>query len=89
VPAFGFAVSPQRKNSAAWVFTGDTSPNPVLWRRLTGMRIAHRVIETDFSDDEQQLAQRDGEVQAVMDQIESQTMRHSASALHGVQVFAL
>ena len=30
-----------------------------------------------------------GEVEAVMQQIESQTMRHSASALHSGQVFTL
>jgi cAMP phosphodiesterase len=81
------------------------------------MRIAHLVIETAFSDDEQQLARisshlcpttlarelaqldgevavhithiKPGEVEAVMSQIESQTMRHSASALHSGQVFTL
>ena len=118
VPAVGFAITPEGGGEhGAWVFTGDTGPNPALWRRLTGMRIAHLVIETAFSDDEQQLArisshlcpttlsrelaQLDGEVQvhithikpgevdAVMSQIDSQTMRHSASALHGGQVFTL
>jgi ribonuclease BN (tRNA processing enzyme) len=117
VPAVGFAVTPEVNASGAWVFTGDTGPNPALWRRLTGLRIAHLVIETAFSDDEQQLArisahlcpttlarelaQLDGEVQvhithikpgevaAVMSQIEGQTMRHRASALHSGQVFTL
>jgi ribonuclease BN (tRNA processing enzyme) len=117
VPAVGFAVSAEGKDSGAWVFTGDTGPNPALWRRLTGMRIAHLVIETAFSDDEQQLARisshlcpttlarelaqldgevavhithiKPGEVAAVMSQIEGQTMRHSASALHSGQVFDL
>jgi cAMP phosphodiesterase len=117
VPAVGFAVTPEDNANGAWVFTGDTGPNPALWRRLTGLRIAHLVIETAFSDDEQQLArisahlcpttlarelaQLDGEVQvhithikpgevaAVMSQIEGQTMRHRASALHSGQVFTL
>ncbi len=118
VPAVGFAVSPEGGGeSGAWVFTGDTGPNPALWRHLTGMRIAHLVIETAFSDDEQQLARisshlcpttlarelaqlegevqvhithiKPGEVNAVMRQIEAQTMRHSASALHSGQVFTL
>jgi ribonuclease BN (tRNA processing enzyme) len=118
VPAVGFAVSPEGGGeSGAWVFTGDTGPNPALWRRLTGMRIAHLVIETAFSDDEQQLARisshlcpttlarelaqlegevqvhithiKPGEVDAVMQQIEAQTMRHSASALHSGKVFTL
>jgi hypothetical protein len=69
------------------------------------MRIAHLVIETTFSDDEQQLARelaqldgeaqvhvnhiKPGEVEAVMQQIESQTMRHGASALHSGQMFNL
>lgn len=56
VPAVGFAVTGPTPGRGAWVFTGDTGPNPALWRRLTGMTIAHLVIETAFSDDEQQLA---------------------------------
>jgi ribonuclease BN (tRNA processing enzyme) len=116
VPAVGFALTPEGGREA-WVFTGDTGPNPALWRRLTGMRIAHLVIETAFSDDEQalarvsshlcpttlarELAQLDGEVQvhithikpgeveAVMGQIEGQTMRHRASALRSGQVFTV
>jgi cAMP phosphodiesterase len=56
VPAVGFAITGPGPTKGAWVFTGDTGPNPALWRRLTGMTIAHLVIETAFSDDEQQLA---------------------------------
>ncbi|MDH4061241.1 MAG: 3',5'-cyclic-nucleotide phosphodiesterase [Aquincola sp.] len=56
VPAVGFAVTGTAGGKGAWVFTGDTGPNPALWRRLTGLTIAHLVIETAFSDDEQQLA---------------------------------
>lgn len=53
VPAVGFAVlAPQ----GAWVFTGDTSPNPALWTRLQHLRVAHLVIETAFRNDEHQLA---------------------------------
>lgn len=39
-----------------WVYTGDTGPNPALWERLRSMQVAHLVIETAFSDTEQQLA---------------------------------
>jgi len=56
VPAVGFAVMGPPGGKGAWVFTGDTGPNPALWLRLTGLTIAHLVIETAFSDDEQQLA---------------------------------
>ncbi len=56
VPAVGFAVMGPPGGKGAWVFTGDTGPNPALWRRLTGLTIAHLVIETAFSDDEQHLA---------------------------------
>jgi cAMP phosphodiesterase len=56
VPAVGFAITGPEPGKGAWVFTGDTGPNAGLWRRLTGMTIAHLVIETAFSDDEQQLA---------------------------------
>jgi ribonuclease BN (tRNA processing enzyme) len=54
VPAVGFAVD----GGAAgwWVYTGDTGPNPALWRRLKEMKVAHLVIETAFSDEERQLA---------------------------------
>jgi ribonuclease BN (tRNA processing enzyme) len=117
VPAVGFAITPEGSGAGAWVFTGDTGPNPALWRRLTGLRIAHLVIETAFSDDEQQLARisahlcpttlarelaqldgevqvhithiKPGEVEAVMSQIGSRPMRHSATALHSGQVFTL
>ena len=54
VPAVGFAVDGGR--AGWWVYTGDTGPNPALWRRLKEMKVAHLVIETAFSDEERQLA---------------------------------
>jgi len=54
VPAVGFAV--EGGPAGWWVFTGDTGPNPELWRRLEQMKVAHLVIETAFGDDERQLA---------------------------------
>lgn len=53
VPAVGYAVLAP---AGAWVFTGDTGPNPALWQRLAGMRVAQLVIETAFGDDEIALA---------------------------------
>jgi ribonuclease BN (tRNA processing enzyme) len=53
VPAVGFAVEGAPGH---WVFTGDTGPNPNLWMRLRGMRVAHLVIETAFSDEERTVA---------------------------------
>ena len=53
VPAVGFAVL---ADSGAWVFTGDTGPNPALWQRLRNLSVAHLVIETAFSDEERALA---------------------------------
>jgi cAMP phosphodiesterase len=55
VPAVGFAVD-AGGDRGWWVYTGDTGPNPALWRRLASMKVAHLVIETAFSDDESQLA---------------------------------
>ena len=55
VPAVGFAVRAPR---GAWVYTGDTGPNPALWRRLRDIATAHLVIETAFRNDEQELAAR-------------------------------
>jgi len=58
VPAVGFAVRPGERaaDDGAWVFTGDTGPNPALWERLASMKVACLVIETAFRDDEQLLA---------------------------------
>lgn len=53
VPAVGFAL---QGREGWWVYTGDTGPNPALWRRLADMRVAHLVIETAFSDEESELA---------------------------------
>jgi ribonuclease BN (tRNA processing enzyme) len=54
VPACGFAVDGGEQGH--WVFTGDTGPNPALWRRLAQLKVAHLVIETAFSDEERELA---------------------------------
>jgi ribonuclease BN (tRNA processing enzyme) len=57
VPAVGFAVDGGAASGHAhWVFTGDTGPNPALWRRLAELRLSHLVIETAFSDDEAHVA---------------------------------
>jgi ribonuclease BN (tRNA processing enzyme) len=53
VPAVGYAVL---GSPGAWVFSGDTGPNPELWQRLASMPVAALVIETAFRDDEHVLA---------------------------------
>ncbi len=53
VPAVGYAV---HGNEGAWVFTGDTGPNPALWQRLAQIKLKMLVIETAFGDDEHELA---------------------------------
>jgi ribonuclease BN (tRNA processing enzyme) len=57
VPAVGFAVlgAPVAKKGA-FIFTGDTGPNPALWQRLASLPVAALVIETAFGDDESALA---------------------------------
>lgn len=57
VPAVGYAV---HGSEGAWVFTGDTGPNPALWKRLATMRLRALVIETAFRDDEHELASISG-----------------------------
>ncbi len=42
--------------AGAWVFSGDTGPNPALWARLAQMHVATLVIETAFGDEELELA---------------------------------
>ena len=57
VPAVGFALSVAGDDaSGAWVYSGDTGPNPALWQRLAQMRVATLVIETAFGDDDIELA---------------------------------
>ena len=57
VPAIGFAISRQAPTpQPAWVFSGDTGPNPALWTRLAQMPVATLVIETAFGNDELELA---------------------------------
>lgn len=57
VPGVGFGVeTPQ----GWWVFSGDTGPNPALWRALSGQRIAQLIIETAFGNEEAHLAHISG-----------------------------
>lgn len=57
VPAVGFAVSAAAATpQPAWVFSGDTGPNPALWARLARLPVAALVIETAFGNDEIELA---------------------------------
>jgi ribonuclease BN (tRNA processing enzyme) len=55
VPAWGFALL---AGAGCWVFTGDTGPNPALWRRINELDMSALVIETAFSNREQDLARR-------------------------------
>jgi ribonuclease BN (tRNA processing enzyme) len=57
VPAVGYAVQGPR---GAWVYTGDTGPNPALWAALRGRPISHLVIEIAFSESERALANDSG-----------------------------
>jgi ribonuclease BN (tRNA processing enzyme) len=56
VPAVGYAVLGAVHGQRAWVFTGDTGPNPALWERLAQLPLGALVIETAFRDDEHALA---------------------------------
>jgi len=57
VPACGFALT-TGDGKGSWVFTGDTERNPAFWNRLNQLEVAALVIETAFSDREQDLARR-------------------------------
>jgi cAMP phosphodiesterase len=81
VPAVGFAVlAPEGSGKGAWVFTGDTGPNPALWRRLATMKVEHLVIETAFSDEEEALAKISSHL------CPSMLARELAQLAEGVQV---
>jgi cAMP phosphodiesterase len=53
VAAAGYAIS---AGAGYWVFTGDTERNPALWERLNQLDVSMLVIETAFSNREQELA---------------------------------
>ncbi len=55
VPAVGFSVS---AGNGCFVFSGDTERNPAFWQRVNQLQVAMLVIETAFSNREQELAQR-------------------------------
>lgn len=55
VPACGYAVT---AGQGCWVFTGDTERNPAFWNRINQLDVAALVIETAFSNREQDLARR-------------------------------
>ncbi|MEN9419104.1 MAG: hypothetical protein RI988_2724 [Pseudomonadota bacterium] len=61
VPAVGMAVFARADASGpAWVYTGDTGPNPALWQRLAQLRVGSLVIETAFGDADARLAEVSG-----------------------------
>jgi ribonuclease BN (tRNA processing enzyme) len=55
VPAVGYAAAAE---SGYWVFSGDTERNPAFWQRVNQLPVAMLIIETAFSDQEKDLAQR-------------------------------
>ena len=55
VPAVGYAV---QACSGLLVYSGDTGPNPALWRRLNELPVSVLIIETAFSNQEIDLATR-------------------------------
>ncbi|WP_418317322.1 MBL fold metallo-hydrolase [Piscinibacter sakaiensis] len=78
VPAVGFAI---RGKQGYWVFTGDTGPNPALWKRLAGLDVHFLVIETAFGNDDLELAQVSGHL------CPSQLQIELASLAPGVLVY--
>ena len=55
VPAVGYAAAAE---SGYWVFSGDTERNPAFWQRVNQLPVAMLIIETAFSNQEKDLAQR-------------------------------
>ena len=60
VPACGFAIHPTASGRGAWVFSGDTGPNPEMWARIAQFPVEHIVIETAFSEAESSIARSSG-----------------------------
>jgi ribonuclease BN (tRNA processing enzyme) len=60
VPACGFAIHATARGRGAWVFSGDTGPNPAFWERIAQFPVEHIVIETAFSEAENTIARSSG-----------------------------
>jgi ribonuclease BN (tRNA processing enzyme) len=61
VPAIGMAVFARADATGpAWVYSGDTGPNPALWQRLAQLAVGSLVIETAFGDADAALAKVSG-----------------------------
>ncbi len=56
VPAVGYSVSSQT-SGGCWVFSGDTCGDAAFWARVNELPVRMLVIETAFSNEEQQLAE--------------------------------
>ena len=80
VPAVGYAVS-AGAGQPAWIYTGDTGPNPALWQRLASMNVHTLVIETAFGDDEQALAHISQHLCPAMLEAELTSLRPGAQVL--------
>ena len=53
VPAVGYAVHGPK---GVWAYTGDTGPNPALWKALSALPLAQLVIEIAFPESERAVA---------------------------------
>ena len=80
VPAVGYAVS-AHAGQPAWVYTGDTGPNPALWQRLAQLPVQTLVIETAFGDDERALAQISQHLCPAMLETELKSLQPGAQVL--------
>lgn len=59
VPAVGYAVASvpaHAEKPTYWVFSGDTERNPDFWKRVNQLNVGMMVIETTFSNSENELA---------------------------------
>ena len=56
VPAVGYSVR-SSSSGGCWVFSGDTCGDPAFWARVNELPVRMLVIETAFSNHEQQLAE--------------------------------
>jgi glyoxylase-like metal-dependent hydrolase (beta-lactamase superfamily II) len=86
VPAVGFAVDTPR---GEWVFTGDTGPNPALWKRqlaeasrhLSPSLLAAELAQLDGTVNVFITHIKPGEAPAVMGQIAALGLRHEVREL--------
>lgn len=80
VPAYGYIVV--GKNNKAIVYTGDTGPTELLWKKVVKVNLCCLIIEVSFPDRMSKLAQMSGHLTASLLKKEIRKMNNMPSKIY-------